>query len=733
MTGESSQRTEERPLVVVSNRLPLTLYRGQRGLEYRRSAGGLISALEPVLRSRGGTWVGWPGLEIRPGEEPPPVGETYQVQHVALSESEIGRYYHGFSNRTLWPLFHSLSGPARYDRRDWEVYERVNARFAEVAAEAVTDPCLIWVHDYQLMRTPLYLRKRVPEQRLAFFLHIPFPPYDVFRLLPWDRDILRALLACDLVGFHVRIYARNFLDCAERLLNLPVDRERMLVECRDRVVGVGVFPIGIDFDLVESRALAATPARVVHGERIVLGADRLDYTKGIPERIRAFERLLERHPEHRRRIVLLQLAVPSRAQVAEYRDLKRQIEELVGRVNGRFATARWSPIRYLYREIPPDRLAALYRDAEVALVTPLRDGMNLVAKEFVASQVGQPGVLVLSRFAGAAENMPEALLVNPYDIEGTAAAIQVALAMPEAERRSRLEALRERERRFNVHQWASSFLDAALASRPGLQPPSAAQFEEWLGGFLAGRRLALFLDYDGTLSALCAHPDQAVLSAPMRSALEACADRSDTHVTIVSGRSLPDITAVVGHPGLTYAGNHGLEISSPGLPAFRHKDLEHYQAAMDRLAAALGEVATQGAWVEAKGPTLTFHYRAVPDARQADVAARAWSVIREAGFQARDAHAAVEARPPTGWDKGQAVLHVVRQRYGPAWFGGVRVIYVGDDKTDEDAFRAVAGLGVTFRVGYHAMHSAADHRLHDVTAVQALLEWLARRPGAEQG
>ena len=732
MTKEDGKRLERPPLVVVSNRLPLTLQRGSGGLEYRRSTGGLISALEPVLRSQGGTWVGWPGLEVPPGEELPPVDVTYEIQNVGLSEVEISRYYHGFSNRALWPLFHSLPWQTRYDPREWEMYERVNERFAEAAAAGVADAALVWVHDYQLMRTPFYLRKLIAGQRLAHFLHIPFPPYDVFRLLPWDRDILRGLLACDLVGFHVEIYARNFLDCVERLLGLPVDRERMIIECEGRAVGVGAFPIGIDFDLIESRALAAEPSPVVRRERIVLGADRLDYTKGIPERIRAFERLLEKHPEHQERAVLLQLAVPSRAQVAEYRNLKRQIDELVGHVNGRFATARWSPIRYLYREVPPDRLAALYRDADVALVTPLRDGMNLVAKEFVASQVASPGVLVLSRFAGTAETMPEAILVNPYDIDATAAALHRALTMPEEERRARLTALRERERRFNVHQWAATFLEAALASQPSLQPPSAAQFEEWLGAYLAGRRLALFLDYDGTLTPLREHPSQAVLSAAMRSVLGACADRGNVDVTIVSGRSLPDITALVGHPGFTYAGNHGLEISGPGLPMFRHHDLPHYQTAMGRLAAALGDVATDGAWVEAKGPTLTFHYRAVSETLQTELSARARSVIQDAGFQARDAHAAVEARPPTGWDKGQAVLYVVRQRHGPTWSEHVRVVYVGDDKTDEDAFRVLAGLGITFRVGHPAVASTATHRLHDVLGVQALLDWLARRASVEQ-
>jgi trehalose 6-phosphate synthase/phosphatase len=729
---ESGQRAADRPVVVVSNRLAVTLHRGSRSLEYRRSTGGLVAALDPILRNCGGTWIGWPGLDLRPGEQLPPFEMPYGIRPVRLSEGEVSRYYHGFSNRTLWPLFHSLPGRSRFDRREWETYSRVNARFAEAAAEAAGGDSLVWVHDYQLMTTPGYLRQLAPDLRVAFFLHIPFPPYDVFRLCPWDCDILRGLLSCDLVGFHVGSYARNFLDCVDRLLHAPVDHDRMLVEYGDRVVGVGAFPLGIDFDVVESLARTAPPIRVAHGERLVLGADRLDYTKGIPERIRVFERLLELHPEHRGKTVLLQLAVPSRSQVAEYRDLKRQIDELVGRVNGRFATESWSPIRYLYRELSPGQLASLYRDADVALVTPLRDGMNLVAKEFVASQVTKPGVLILSGLAGTAETMDEAILVNPCDIDGTAAALQRALTMPEEQRRGRLDALRDRERRFNVHAWAGAFLQAACANQPGLQPPTAAQFEGWLAAFLAGRRLALFLDYDGTLAPLSEHPAKATLPAPMRWALAACADRADSDVTIVSGRSLADITTVVDHPGLTYAGNHGLEIAGPDLPAFRHEDLSHYEAAVRPLAGALEAIASDGAWVEEKGPTLTFHYRAVPEAQRAHLAARARSIIRDAGFQARDAHAAVEARPPAGWTKGHAVFYVVRQRYGPAWSERVRVIYIGDDETDEDAFRALAGIGMTFRVGNPVRSTFATYRLHDVVAVHAFLEWLAQRPVVEQ-
>jgi len=727
---QSVDAAQESPILVVSNRLPITVQRGPRGLEGRPSSGGLVSALEPVLRRRGGTWIGWPGLELQSDEKVSADGAGYEIRPVRLTESEVGGYYHGFSNRTLWPLFHSLPGRTIFERRDWEIYERVNARFAEATAAVAAGSSLIWVHDYQLMRTPLYLRESRREARIAFFLHIPFPPYDLFRLLPWDRDLLAGLLACDLVGFHVDGYARNFLDCVERLLGARVDRERMLVEHGDRTVRVGVFPLGIDFELYESMAKKA-PRTNPRRERIVLGVDRLDYTKGIPERILAFERLLALHPEHRGKVVLLQLAVPSRFQVAEYRQLKREIDELVGRVNGRFASQSWSPIRYLYRGVPAERVAAMYRDADVALVTPLRDGMNLVAKEFVACQVDEPGVLVLSRLAGAAATMHEAIHVNPYDVDGTAVALHRALTMDEAERRSRIAALRRRERRDNLYAWLDRFLEAAFASHTGLRPPTDSDFEGWLGLFLARYRLALFLDYDGTLTPLAERPAEAKLSNEMRRALDACAARPEVDVTILSGRSLAELRKTVDRPGLTYAGNHGLEIAGPNLPAFLHEDVVHYAAKTAALAAELKKIATAGTWVEEKGATLTFHYRGADPAQHPRLAERSRAIITKAGFRARDAHSAVEAQPPIGWDKGHAVLHIVRSRYGPAWPENVRIIYVGDDQSDEDAFWLLAGLGITFRVGSADTPTNAVRRLPNVDAVRTLLEWLARRPARE--
>jgi trehalose 6-phosphate synthase/phosphatase len=729
--AKGSTRRSEQPIVVASNRLPFTFSRTAVGLERKPSPGGLVSALEPILRKRGGTWIGWPGTEIRKGEKLSSKEETYRITPVPLTELEVTRYYHGLSNRTLWPLLHSMIERARFDERDWEVYTRVNQRFGEVAVAAASDGGLIWIHDYHLALAPATIRHELPEAQLAFFLHVPFPPYDIFRLLPWDRELLRGLLSCDLIGFHIRGYAQNFLDCCERSLGARVHRDEMLVEYGDRTTRVEDHPIGIEFDRFQTLAKEA-PKRDAPAEQIVLGVDRLDYTKGIPQRIHAFERLLELHPEHREKVTLLQIAVPSRSQVNEYRELKREIDELVGRVNGRFSTSRWSPIRYLYRSVPHKRLAGIYRDADVALVTPLRDGMNLVAKEFVACQVDEPGVLVLSKLAGAANTMREVLRVNPYDIHGTAEGLHRALEMSEEERRSRVAALRRREHRDDLEAWVTAFLESAAGARASLEPLGDADFETWLGEFLGRYRLALFLDYDGTLCPLTDHPSKARLSPKMRNALEICAKRNDTDIAIVSGRAIDDVRKMVKQPGLTYTGNHGLEIVGEGMPDFVHEDLVHYRERAQELLQALEKLAVDGAWTEAKGPTLTYHYRAVPESARAALIDEARALIRAAGYQDRDAHCAVEARPPIGWDKGRAVLHILRARYGPSWSEHVRVIYVGDDQTDEDAFRFLAGLSTTFRVGSADTPTEASRRLPDVNAVRALLDWLGRRPQASR-
>ncbi len=729
---EVEPRSADRALVVVSNRLPFIAERGAHGIQFTRSSGGLVAALDPVLSARGGVWIGWPGLEQEPGEPDdalvPPSSARVRYRPVPLASREITAYYGGFSNRTLWPLFHYSVGRTRIDARTWAVYETINQRFARVVADESGDADQVWIHDYQLARVPHYLRRLAPRRRSAFFLHIPFPAYDVFRILPWCRQLLRGMLSADLIGLHVGAYVQHLLTCAERLLGCDVDRATETVHYEGRHVAVQAHPIGIDPAHIESLARAAGPRiRGPEDPAQVIGVDRLDYTKGIPQRFLAVERFLEAHPEFQGRFVFTQLLVPSREQVREYRDLKRELDEIVGRVNGRFSDTGWSPIRYLVRSLSPGELGALYRNADVALVTPLRDGMNLVAKEYCAAQVDDPGVLVLSELAGAAEELQEALLVNPFDIDAVAEALYRSLTMPPDEREARMTALRDRVRENSVDVWVTRFLRAAevAADRPRSVAP-VDQLRRRLQPWLASRQtVALFFDYDGTLTPIRDRPEDAQLSEATRAALETAARTPNLDTVIVSGRGLADVKRLVGVAGLTYVGNHGFEIEGPGL-SFRHPEIERYRDLVIRAAEELQQFGEPGAFVEEKGATLSYHVRLVPEQRRESLLRRAHKVLRRRNLRVLPGKLVIEGRPPIAWHKGHAVLFVLVQRHGADWPAQVRALYVGDDATDEDAFRSLHGLGRSICVGA-AWDGAtqADYALPDPEAVTQLLRWLA--------
>ncbi len=723
----------DRALIVVANRMPFTVTSEADGPRVAHSPGGLVAAVAPVLREQGGTWIGWNGVDR--DRHPTlatftaPASERMRFEAVPLSAREVNRYYDGFSNRTLWPLLHYFVGLTRIDLQTWKAYEAVNRRFAEVAVRAHEPGALVWVHDYQLMLVPAFIREARPDARIGFFLHVPFPASDVLRVLPWVRDLLRGLLAADLIGFHVRSYAQNFLRSAERLLGCEVDVTAGLVRFEGRDVAVRSLPVGIDAASVEGLARRdAAPAAI--GPRVprhILGVDRLDYTKGIAQRLLAIERLLERHPEHKRRIIFTQILVPSRERVQEYDTLKREIDETVGRINGRFSEPGWMPIRYRVRSLPIPELVALYRDSDVALVTPLRDGMNLVAKEYVAAQLELDGVLVLSELAGAAEELQEALTVNPFDVDALASALQTALTMPEDERRARMGALRDRVRAHDAHWWAREFVAATEAAAEhardrGVTPAQEAQ--RMLGPWLARRpRAAILLDYDGTLTPLVSHPAEARLSSATREALAHVAASPRLDLVIVSGRALDDVRAMVGIEGLTYVGNHGLQIEGPGV-TFRHPEADAWTQRLGKTRDALAALDIEGAWTEEKGSSLTYHVRAVAPDRKPEALKRARAVVRRHGLDARSAHEAVEARPPIAWDKGRAVLQVLRARHGPDWTTRVRALYVGDDQTDEDAFRALRGMGRSVCVTQSWRETEADLRLPDPESVTQLLRWL---------
>ena len=465
-------------LIVVSNRLPFALdSTGEDLWTVTPAVGGLVSAVEPVLRERGGVWIGWPGVAGEIPQEPLAKATRnagYKVVPVSLSEGERDEFYFGYSNEVIWPLFHDLQNFCNFEPGYWQAYKQVNARYADAIARSAQPDDFIWVHDYHLMYVAEALRERGMSHdlsRLTSFLHIPFPPYDIFAKLPQQQRLLRALLQFDLLGFQTRRDVRNFLQCVRRVMSdakVVPRRELQLVRFEKREIRVGHFPIGIDFDSFENGAKServeqrAQRLRATFpGCQLILGSDRLDYSKGIPERLRAFRTALERHPELRGSVVLIQVVVPSRVEIPRYHEFKERIDRLVGDINGRFSTSTWLPVQYHFRSLDRDDLLAHYRACDIAFVTPLKDGMNLVAKEYCACRIEQDGVLILSQFAGAAEQLkPDALLVNPYDVEQLANALLRAFQMSPAERRARMKRMRRVVRDENVFWWVDSFLKA---------------------------------------------------------------------------------------------------------------------------------------------------------------------------------------------------------------------------------------------------------------------------------
>ncbi|GAA0929493.1 trehalose-6-phosphate synthase [Pseudonocardia zijingensis] len=463
--------------VVVANRLPVDLEKLPDGSRrWKRSPGGLVTALEPMLRSRDGAWVGWPGLPDADVE--PLVEDGLHLHPVRLSAKEVEEYYEGFSNGTLWPLYHDVVAPPVFHRHWWQAYVRVNERFAEVTAQVAAKGATVWVQDYQLQLLPAALRELRPDLRIGFFLHIPFPPTELFMQLPWRKRIVEGLLGADLVGFHTPGGARNFRWLATRLAGASPGHGRTEVIVGDRPVKLGPFPISIDsgeLDRMSRSPEVQERAKQIRADlgdpkRVVLGVDRLDYTKGIDVRLQAFEELLAEGRIDAEDTVMIQLATPSRERVEHYQRMRADIEQAVGRINGEYARVGHPAVHYLHQSLPREELVAFFVAADVMLVTPLRDGMNLVAKEYVACRSDNGGVLVLSEFAGAALELKDALLVNPHDTDGVKNALYAALTMDRDEGRRRMRALRRQVLSHDVDRWARSFLDTL-----GLPPPEESK------------------------------------------------------------------------------------------------------------------------------------------------------------------------------------------------------------------------------------------------------------------
>lgn len=467
--------------VVVANRLPIDMERLPDGsTTWKRSPGGLVTALEPLLRKRRGAWIGWAGIPDS-GEEPI-FEEDLQLYPVQLSAQDVADYYEGFSNATLWPLYHDLIVKPEYHREWWDSYVDVNRRFAEATARAAAPGATVWIQDYQLQLVPKMLRMLRPDVTIGFFLHIPFPPVELFMQMPWRTEIVEGLLGADLVGFHLAGGAQNFLVLARRLVGANTTRASIGVRSRFgevsygfRTIKVGAFPISIDSADLDAKARNRTVrqrARQIRAElgnprKILLGVDRLDYTKGIDVRLRAFSELLEEQRVKRDDTVLVQLATPSRERVESYKAMREDIERQVGHINGEYGEVGHPLVHYLHRPVPRDELIAFFVAADVMLVTPLRDGMNLVAKEYVACRSDLGGALVLSEFTGAAAELRQAYLTNPHDLEGVKDAIEAALEQSPEDGRRRMRALRRQVLAHDVDRWARAFLDALADSKDG--------------------------------------------------------------------------------------------------------------------------------------------------------------------------------------------------------------------------------------------------------------------------
>ncbi|RPH37729.1 bifunctional alpha,alpha-trehalose-phosphate synthase (UDP-forming)/trehalose-phosphatase [bacterium] len=731
-------------LVVVSNRLPFTITTLDKELRFSESAGGLVSGLSSYLQSlasmanspREHLWVGWPGATI-PQEMQARVEEQARSRFYALpiffNQKEMDEFYFGFCNKTIWPLFHYFPSYTSYSAETWDQYRTVNERFAEALSAVLRPGDRIWIHDYHLMLLPSLLRARLPEASIGFFLHIPFPSFEIFRLLPgkWRREILEGILGADLVGFHTYDYTQHFLQCVLRILDR--DHNLGLIRLPTHVVTVQTFPMGIDYEgfqetahqeavVQESKALK----KALHGSRIILSVDRLDYTKGILNRLRAFEHLLHRHPQYHGNVVLVVVVVPSRVMVDQYETMKRQIEEMISRINGKYGNIHWTPIIYQYRYLPMDRLVALYNASEVALVTPLRDGMNLVAKEYLACRVDKTGVLILSEMAGAAKELGEAVIINPNDTEEVADAMHEALEMPRGEQKRRNLIMQSRLRRYNVHRWAEDFISQLQFMEPVQdqylvkllsEEPRASLVES----FVRSKRRLLLLDYDGTLVPLAKRP---ALARPTESVLRLLAKLAESEkntVVLVSGRDKETLNEWFGSLPIHLVAENDMWRKSSGsawqLAAAPSMDwkvrlLPILQQYADRL---------PGSFVEMKDFSVAWHYRtADPEQSQdlvGEVSDHLTSFTANIDVQVLHGSKVLEIKT-TSTNKGTAARHWIAD-------GGYDfMLSIGDDWTDEDIFGVLPDTAFTIKIGLTS--TRARFTMRDNREAVALLNTLAK-------
>lgn len=729
-------------LIIVSNRLPFSLETNGDGPRLRQSSGGLVSAIKGYFERTAGQaqqfeekiWVG--SVDFSPQDyelvREQATSENLKVEPIFLEENLYNDYYNGFSNSVIWPLFHYFPSIVDYKKEYFDAYVKVNEAFAERILSLVNDDDVVWVHDYQLMLVPQMLRKQKPELSIGFFLHIPFPSYEILRLLPseWKSSIIMGLLGADLVGFHTHDYVQHFIQSAKMLVG--IDNSFNMLHYRNRLLRTDLFPIGIDYDKFQQ---AAKDPRIIDrkqdirdnftDKKIIFSVDRQDYTKGLMYRLAGYEEFLEKHPAWKEKVIFILNIIPSRDNIPTYNDRKRQLEERISTINGKFSTLRWQPIIYRYNHLSFDELAALYQAANVALITPLRDGMNLVAKEYVASCSNQAGVLILSELTGAASELNEALLVNPTDSTEVANAIAQSLSMPVFEQKQRMALMQKRLKEYDVVRWVNDFLDQLANVKQEqlklrIKVMNEKINEKILAHYAASSKRVILLDYDGTLTAFTRVPAEAVPSQQLLQLLTKLATEKNNELVIISGRDGKTLQEWLGHLPITLVAEHGAairwkeqvwEFQTTVNPAWKEQIRPIMQLFTTRCA---------GSFVEEKESTLAWHYRNThPDlgfARSRELMNTLLQLITNTSLQVIDGNKVMEVRL-AGVDKGITAQKILNH-FTPDF-----VLCLGDDVTDEDMFKALNDQSAyTIKIGTGA--TGAQYNIPTQLEVLPFLEQL---------
>jgi len=711
-------------LVIVSNRLPVTAVKKEGKFQLEASAGGLATGLRSVSRAKDSLWVGWCGVareRLKGHEDEIDVMlKAVKCRGVRLTRHDVEYYYHGFSNKTIWPLFHYFPIYTVYDRHFWDAYKRVNMEFCDEVVKVAEKGDTIWIHDYQLMLLPRMLRDRLPDATIGFFLHIPFVSSEVFRLLPWRQEILEGILGADLIGFHTYDYVRHFSESVLRVCGY--EHNFGYVSVGNRTVRVDAFPMGIDYKHYsaagERPGVQEQMGRIrkrIGDRKLILGIDRLDYTKGIPERLEAFDLFLERNQEYRDKVTLVMVAVPSRTGVEHYRMLKRRVDELVGRINGKYGSIDWIPVWYMYRAVPFDKLIALYKLSDVALVTPLRDGMNLIAKEFVTSKADGRGVLILSEMAGAAKELGEAIIVNPNNQEEIVSAMEQALSMPEEEQIERNRVMQHRLARYSIGGWVGDFMDRLesvkrLQAERGISRLTAHVESRIVKDYKAGVKRLILLDYDGTLVPFTSWPKRAQPDQRVSSLLGRLARNRKNEVVIVSGRDRETLERWLGPLGVGLVAEHGVWVREPKGDWEAMEILKDDWKTQIRPLLELYVDRTPGSFIEEKSFSLAWHYRKADpgwgSTRARELRDDLENLVANLNIGVLEGSKVIEVKD-SGINKGRALSGWLAR--GPWDF----ILAIGDDWTDEDMFEALPDTAYSIRVGLSATRARYNVESHE--------------------